>query len=156
MFPRKPRQPLTEHERICQLSDKLDGLLHRIGYDVTERDREQVFCKQSYLEEIKSKIEVAIESGVKIDNIGRVSCLNSILEGCSNLPEMYRNSITAELTAYIINKGADVVSSGCIYNDMPPLKLATIYGYDESVTNLIKAAIEKQTASQQTIEEFEL
>ena len=156
MFPRKPRQPQTEHERICQLSYKLDMLLSGIGYDVTERDREQIFGRQSYLEEIKSKIDIALEAGVKVDNIGRVSCLNSLLEGCRTLPEMYRNSITAELTAYIIDKGADVVSSGCIYNDMPPLKLATKYGYDESVTNLIKVAIEKQTAGQPASEESAL
>ena len=150
------QQPQTDEDRIRYLSDKLDGLLHRIGYDVAERDREQIFGKQSYLEEIKSKIDAALESGVKIDNIGRVSCLNSLLEGCSNLPEMYRNSITAELTAHIIDKGADVVSIGCIYNDMPPLKLATKYGYDESVTNLIKVAIEKQTAGQPASEESAL
>lgn len=156
MFPKYPKQPQTEHDRIRELSYKLDMLLSGIGYDVEERDREQIFGKQSYLEEIKSKIDIALESGVKIDNIGRVSCLNSLLEGCRTLPEMYRNSITSELTAYIIDKGADVVSSGCIYNDMPPLKLATMFGYDESVTNLIKTAIQKQTASQPASEESAL
>ena len=142
----KLQQPQTEHDRIRELSYKLDMLLSGIGYDVAERDREQIFGKQSYLEEIKSKIDVALEAGVKIDNIGRVSCLNSLLEGCRTLPEMYRNSITAELTAYIINKGADVVSSGCIYENVPPLKLAEYLGYDENVINLIKEAIQKQTS----------
>ncbi|MBQ8431205.1 MAG: hypothetical protein IJX26_04645 [Clostridia bacterium] len=152
----KLQQPQTEHDRIRELSYKLDMLLSGIGYDVAERDREQIFGKQSYLEEIKSKIDVALEAGVKVDNIGRVSCLNSLLEGCRTLPEMYRNSITAELTAYIIGKGADVISSGCIYNDMPPLKLATMYGYDESVTSLIKNAIQKQTSRQCASEESAL
>ena len=66
---------------------------------------------------------------------------------------MYRNSITEELTTYIIDKGADVISSGCIYNDMPPLKLAQMYGYDESVISLIKTAIQKQTSNKPTNEE---
>lgn len=66
------------------------------------------------------------------------------------MPEMYRNSITAELTAYIINKGADVISSGCIYNDIPPLKFAEKYGYGEEVVKLIKDAIEKQSVNKTT------
>ena len=52
------QQPQTDEDRIRYLSDKLDGLLHRIGYDVAERDREQIFGKQSYLEEIKSTTNV--------------------------------------------------------------------------------------------------
>lgn len=55
MFPKYPKQPKTEHERIQQLSYKLDMLLSGIGYDIEKRDREQIFGKQSYLDEIKSK-----------------------------------------------------------------------------------------------------
>lgn len=137
------KRQVAERDRVKDMSYKLEMLLTKIYYDVEERDRECIFSSKDYVNEIKSQIETALNAGVDINCLGEVSCLNAILEGCRYLPEIYRG-IAVDLVSYVIDLGADVVSSGYIYENITPLEMTKRFKYDERVAVLIKTAIKNQ------------